>query len=49
MDLDRLVALLYLVGALCIAVGVGFFDWRLGLISVGVSLVVPSLTFGDSE
>lgn len=49
MDLDRLVAVLYLTGALLIAVGVGFFDWRLGLISVGLSLVVPSLTLGDSE
>lgn len=49
MDLDRLVAFLYLTGCLLVAVGVGFFDWRLGLICAGLSLVVPSLTLGDSE
>ena len=49
MDLTRIAAVAYFVGALLVSVGVGFFDWRLGLIAVGAFLLYPSLTLGASE
>ena len=31
----------YLIGVALIAVGIGFFDWRFGLVALGVGVVAP--------
>jgi hypothetical protein len=35
-------AVLAILGMLCVSVGVGFYDWRAGLIALGTLLIIDS-------
>lgn len=48
MDVKYLAGL-YLAGVLLVALGLGFFDWRLAPIAVGVSVAVPVLMLKEKE